>query len=205
MAATMRSLRVTCRHPACVIHAKRVTTTHPRRADGAQGMSAARNGPACAPADRQMRFGAAVYGSFLAASVIGVSYEGGQDARTMTASLFTSMIIFWLAHAWSEVVGTHVRAGASFARRDIPRIARSEWPLVEAAAVPTALLALAWAGVWSRDTGATLALGAALLQITGWGFVAGRREGGTLLSAALLGAVQGMLGVALLALERLVH
>jgi hypothetical protein len=34
--------------------------------------------------------------------------------------------------------------------------------------VPTLLLALAWAGVWSRETGADLALAAAVLQITGW-------------------------------------
>jgi hypothetical protein len=60
--------------------------------------------------------------------------------------------------------------------------------------VPVIFLVLAWAGVWSRDTGAALALGAAVLQITGWGFVAGLRSGGTVLSADLHGAVRGMLG-----------
>jgi hypothetical protein len=152
-----------------------------------------------------MRYGAAVYGSFLVASVVGVSYEAGDDARTMTGTLFASMVVFWLAHAWSEVVGEHIAAGSSFGRRRIPTIARREWPLVEAAAVPTLFLALAWAGVWSRETGAALALVSAVVQITGWGFVAGLRSGGTLLSAGLLGAVQGALGVALLALERLIH
>ena len=75
--------------------------------------------------------------------------------------------------------------------RVIPDIARREWPLVEAAVVPTVLLALAWAGVWSRETGAALALGSAILQITGWGFVAGLRSGGSPLSAVALGAGQG--------------
>ena len=158
-----------------------------------------------APADRGMRFGAAVYGSFLVASVVGVAYEGGVDSGAMTGSLFASMVIFWLAHAWSEIVGTNIAAGVSFSRREIPAIARREWPLVEAALLPTLLLALAWAGVWSRDTGAVLALGAAIVQITGWGFVAGLRAGGSPLSAALLGGVQGTLGVGLLGLERLVH
>jgi hypothetical protein len=76
--------------------------------------------------------------------------------------------------------------------------------LVEAAVLPTALLALAWAGVWSRETGASLALAAAILQITGWGFLAGRRAGASPLAAGVLGGVEGLLGVALLALERLV-
>lgn len=59
--------------------------------------------------------------------------------------------------------------------------------------------------VGRSDTGTVLALISAVLQITGWGFVAGLRSGGTLLRAGLLGAVQGTLGVALLALERLIH
>ena len=44
---------------------------------------------------------------------------------------------------------------------------------------PHLLLALAWIGVWLRETGAALALAAAIAQITGWGFVAGRRTGCT--------------------------
>ena len=40
---------------------------------------------------RDVRFGAAIYGSFLAASVIGFAYESGAGARTMTASLLGSM------------------------------------------------------------------------------------------------------------------
>jgi hypothetical protein len=45
----------------------------------------------------------------------------------------------------------------------------------------------------------------AILQISGWGFVAGLRSGGSPLSAVALGAGQGVLGIALLALERLIH
>jgi hypothetical protein len=81
-------------------------------------------------------------------------------------------------------------------------IARREWPLVEAAAVPAALLALAWAGVWSRETGAALALGSA---ITGWGAVAGFRSGASPFSVIILGVGQGILGVLLRVLGRLIH
>jgi hypothetical protein len=60
---------------------------------------------------RDMRYGAAVYGSFLVASVVGATFEAGADARTLTGSAFASMLVFWLAHVWSEVVGEHVSAG----------------------------------------------------------------------------------------------
>ena len=155
--------------------------------------------------DRDVRFGAAVYGSFLAASVIGVAYESGAGTRTMTASLLGSMLVFWAAHVWSEAVGERIRLGEAFRTREVLSIARREWPLVEAAALPSILLGLAWAGAWSRETGARLALAAALVQVVSWGFAAGRRAGGRRLTASALAAGQGMLAVLLLAAERLIH
>ena len=152
-----------------------------------------------------IRFGAAVYGSFLVASVIGVAFETGQDTRFMTMTTLGSALVFWLAHWWSEVLGEQITAGEELRRRDVLVVARREWPLAEAAVVPTALLALAWAGAWSRETGAKLALTAAVLQITGWALVAGRRAGWTWLRTGVFAAGQGTLGVALLLLERVVH
>ena len=154
---------------------------------------------------RDVRYGAAVYGSFLAASVVGVAYEAGQGARAMTVSLFGSMLVFWLAHAWSEIVGERIAQGLAFGPRTALAIARGEWPLVEAAVLPTAVLALAWAGVWSRETGARLAFAAAVVQVAGWGLLAARRSGGSWPAAVLLAAVEGALAVLLLLLERLVH
>ena len=152
-----------------------------------------------------IRFGAAVYGSFLVASVIGVAYETGHDARFMTTATFGSALVFWLAHWWAEAIGAQIAAGEAFRHRDVLVVARREWPLVEAAVVPTLLLALAWAGVWSRETGAELALAAALLQIVGWALVAGRRAGWTWLRTGVFAAGQGTLGVVLLLLERVAH
>ena len=154
---------------------------------------------------RNVRFGAAVYGSFLVASVVGVAFEAGQDARLMTTAAFGSSLVFWLAHWWSEMIGEQIAVGEAFRRRDVLVVARREWPLVEAAVVPTLLLALAWAGVWSRETGAELALAAAVLQIIGWALVAGRRAGWTWPRTGVFAAGQGTLGIVLLLLERVVH
>jgi hypothetical protein len=155
--------------------------------------------------DRDVRYGAAVYGSFLVASVIGFGYESGAGARTITASVFGSMLVFWVAHVWSEVVGERIRLGQAFAPRHALFIARREWPLVEAGALPSLLVALAWWGAWSRDTGVRLALAAALVQIVVWGFAAGRRAGGSTRAALALAAGDGVLAVLLLAAERHFH
>jgi len=90
-----------------------------------------------------IRFGAAVYGSFLVASVVGVAFEAGQDARAMTTTAFGSAFVFRLAHWWSEVLGEQISRGDAFRHRDVLVVARREWPLVEAAVLPTFPLALA--------------------------------------------------------------
>ena len=59
----------------------------------------------------KVRFGAAVYGSFLIASMVGVAFEAGQAARFMTMAAFGSVLVFWLAHWWSEVLGGQIAAG----------------------------------------------------------------------------------------------
>jgi hypothetical protein len=123
----------------------------------------------------------------------------------MTAALVGSMLVFWAAHVWSDVVGERIALGEAFRRRHVLLIARRELPLVEAAALPSILLALAWAGAWSRGTGARLALTAALVQVVAWGFAAGRRAGGSPLAATALAAGEGMLAVILLGAERLVR
>ena len=123
----------------------------------------------------------------------------------MTASLLGSMLVFWAAHVWSEAVDERIRLGTGFRPRDVLVIARREWPLVEAAVLPSILLGVAWAGAWSRETGARLALAAALMQVVAWGFAAGRRAGGSWLTAAMLAAGEGILGVLLLAAERLIQ
>jgi hypothetical protein len=155
--------------------------------------------------DRDVRFGAAVYGSFLVASVIGVAYEAGAGARTMTTSLLGSMLVYWAAHAWSDAIGERIRVGKAFRPRHMLSIARREWPLVEAAALPSILLGLAWVGAWSRETGAALALAAALVQVVSWGFAAARRAGGSRLTAVALAGGEGGLAVLLLAAERLIQ
>ena len=104
------------------------------------------------------------------------------------------------------ILGEPGTGRSAFARLVHKASPRASSPLVELdpAALPAALLALAWAGLWSRETGAVLALAGALLQITGWGIAAGRRSDGSWRSAVVLGAGQGMLGVVLLGLEMLV-
>jgi hypothetical protein len=96
------------------------------------------------PGDLRREFGyaAAVYGSVLVTALVGAAFEARFDARTMTLTLLTTTLVFWLAHVWSEVMGVRL-AGTVPHWSDVRRVAVSEWPVVEAGFVPDALLALA--------------------------------------------------------------
>jgi hypothetical protein len=155
--------------------------------------------------DRAYGFGAAVYGSILVASLVGAMFEEGVSPRTMTLSLTSSVVVFWVAHAWSEIIGARVEQGRLFDPSRIRAIAIREWPLVEAGMLPAILLALAWAGLYSRHAGAVLALTVAVLQLVAWGILAGHRSQPTWLGAILVGLFDGFLGVAIVVLEVLVH
>jgi hypothetical protein len=153
---------------------------------------------------REFDYAAAVYGSVLVTALVVVAHETELDARTMTLTLLTTTVVFWLAHVWSEVMGARL-AGSIPRWRDIRHVAVSEWPVVEAGFVPAALLALAWAGVYSRDTGAVLAIIAAVLQLAAWGFAAGWRTQHRLAPAIVTCAVDCAFGLAIVGLEVAIH
>jgi hypothetical protein len=153
---------------------------------------------------RDFDYAAAVYGSVLVSALVGATFEAHLDARTMTLTLLTTTLVFWLAHVWSEVMGVRL-AGTVPQWSDVRRVAVSEWPVVEAGFVPDALLALAWAGVYSRDTGAEFAMIAAVLQLAAWGFAAGWRTQHRLAPAIVTGAVDCAFGLAIVGLEVAIH
>ena len=154
---------------------------------------------------REYEFAAAVYGSILVAALVGAMFEEEVSPRAMTLSLAGSVLIFWLAHAWSEILGERVAEGRMFVLSRVRAIAIAEWPLVEAGVLPAILLGTAWAGVYSRHTGAVLALGAAILQLVAWGVLAGHRTQPTWRAALLVGLIDGLLGIGIVVLEVLIH
>jgi hypothetical protein len=153
---------------------------------------------------REFAYAAAVYGSVVVAALVAAAFEAHVGARTTTLTLVATTLVFWVAHVWSEVMGVRL-AGTVPRWSQIRHVAVSEWPLVEAGFVPDALLALAWAGVYSRDTGAELAMTAAVLQLAAWGFAAGWRTQRRLVPAVVTGVVDCAFGLAIVGLEVAIH
>jgi hypothetical protein len=151
--------------------------------------------------DRATFYAAAVYGSILAASLIAVFRAEHDSPETSAFALLVTMAVFWLAHAWSAILGERIHAGSNLGVRQALGIARSEWPVVEAAFVPAGILALGWTGVLSAKAAEDLALAACIVQLFAWGFAVGRRAYHTWWAAVLAGLGDGFLGLGLVWLE----
>ncbi len=150
-------------------------------------------------------FAAAVYGSILAAGVVASLDVGDVTDGDMTAALAGTMLVFWLAHVWSEAIGDRIKDPRPYTWRRVRAVAAWHWPMVQASLGPLGALVLADLGVWSLDTAVTVALAVSIAQLVGWGVVVGRRTFAGWPAALLSGAVDGMLGVAIVVLKTLVH
>jgi hypothetical protein len=151
-------------------------------------------------------YAAAVYGSIVGAALISVLREEHSSSQRIALALVSTLAVFWAVHVWSEIIGERIELGIQFSYRHAGEIARKEWPLIEAAFAPTSVLLLGWAGALGDRAAATAALSVCLIQLFAWGLVLGRRAYKRWSTAVLSGIGNGLLGLALVALEiRIVH
>ena len=154
---------------------------------------------------RNGNFAAAVYGSILAAGVVASLDVGDVGAGAMLVTLGSTMLVFWLAHVWAECIADRMNDPATYTWRRLRAAAAWHWPMVQAATGPLVAIALAGLGAWSLDTGVTLALLISVAQLVGWGIAVGRRTFDSWPAALLSGAVDGFLGLLIVALRIFVH
>lgn len=156
-------------------------------------------------AERADFYAAAVYGSIVAASLLAAFRQEHDSAKTTLGALFTTLLVFWLRHVWSTIVGERLSDGQAFTGARALAVARSEWPLMEASFVPSVALLLGWAGVFSRNLSIDIGLWFCIAQLLGWGIAVGHRAYPDRWRPALLtGLVDGALGVAIVGLELLI-
>ena len=155
---------------------------------------------------RPAHLAGAVYGQIVSTSTT-VALGLGSDAGTGTLllSVVATMLVLWVAHAFSAFVETQVAGGRLLGLRGLGRSLAADWPLVQAAGPAVLALALALLGVWSRDTAVTVAFALGILSLAGWGLLIGRRSGASWPLSAGIATVTAALGGVVYLLELLMH
>jgi hypothetical protein len=148
---------------------------------------------------------AAIYGSILVTALVTALSHAEHDALTLALSVASTMVVFYLAHVWSALVGERIARPRDLSHGHLLELAREEWPMLESGAVSMVVLLLAEAGAYSTDTGVDLAMWLGVANLFGWGLVLGRRNYDTWPLALGAAVVNGLFGVGIVILEVLIH
>jgi hypothetical protein len=153
-----------------------------------------------------VRIERAIYGQILAASlVVALSEDNELSAQQVLLWLLVTMVVFWLAHVYSDVIAARLERETAHLAVQIRSSLRMEWPVAQAALLPGLALALGWAGLWSTHTAIDLAIVLAVLQLTLWGLGLARARGLGLVGTAWVTTVNAAFGLALVGLKVFVH
>lgn len=152
-------------------------------------------------------YSGAIYGSLLAASVVVGAGAGGEfdiGPLRLAALLLVTGLVFWLAHAYAELVGDRIRH-ATVNAAEIGRVARHEWPLLQAAVLP-AVAAVLFGLLGASNAAATwAALIAAIAAQVGWATLASVRSGASGPLVLVTAVVNLALGLIIVLLKSALH
>jgi hypothetical protein len=153
-------------------------------------------------AQRRARAAGAVYGQILATAVLaGLSEDEGVSSGELCAGVGVTAFVFWLAHVYAQALAERLGMDRGLRFSEVREVAHNEWPMVQVA-VPTLLaLALGWAGALSRDAAVSLGIGLGIFGLMAWGFVIARRSRMSPLGTVGAVALNGALGLVIVALK----
>ena len=122
-------------------------------------------------------FAGAIYGQVLAGGAVVALSRHDETPIQIATAVAATMVVFWVAHVYALVMSRSVVESGPIRLGDFNHLAAREWPMVQAAAPAVVALVLAAAGVWSRETGITVALILGVVDLVGWGIAICRRSG----------------------------
>jgi hypothetical protein len=164
-----------------------------------------------APAQRPYRWrvfapdtAGAIYGTIVAMAVIaGMAAEPGH-AKVLAVTVAT-LFVFWLAHVYAQTLSHHLRGAKRLEWPAVKAAMAEELPLLEGPLPILLVLSLGELGVLEGRQAVRLALWLGVAELATWGILYARRQRWTWPPALVAGGVNGLLGLAIVVLEVVVH
>lgn len=143
---------------------------------------------------------AGIYGTIVTAAVLATG--GGKVGVVSLALLvFVTLVVYWLAELYAEVLGTHVHAGRLPRGAELRLLVGTSWPMVTASYVPLVVLLVVALFGYSVSVASYAALAATILLLAVHGRSAGVDAGLSGSRLFVVTAVAGLLGVSMVALK----
>jgi hypothetical protein len=146
----------------------------------------------------------AIYGTITANAVIAAA-AGHLPPGQILAITAATLAVFWLAHVYAQALAHHLKG---MRRPRWPTIAAAmseERPMLEAPATSLLVLLLGAFGLFGERATVRIALWVGVVQLVAWGVAYARRQQWAWPAALVAGAVNGTLGLVIVALEVLLH
>ncbi len=143
--------------------------------------------------------------SAILGTVVGLSAMVAAGAHgtlgQVEVTVLVTVAIYWAADCYARLLAAH----GTGKRAKVGAVLRREWPMVEAAYTPLAVLLVVVLVTGNLRVGIFAALGMGTLVLGGLGFFAARRAGGSRADAVKWSLVSASLGIAVILLKLLLH
>ena len=133
--------------------------------DGAQLQPAAEN--------KGRRRAAGIYGAIITAAILDTA-GGHVSTIALVISVVVTLLVYWIAEQYAEVLGEHTTGGHLPSRASIRGALISTWPMVTASYLPLLAVVVVRVAGASALTAANVGLVAAIVLLTVHGWLAGR-------------------------------
>ena len=136
---------------------------------------AAGDGAQIRPASENLgrRRAAGIYGAIITAAILDTA--GGHVSTTvLVISVVVTLLVYWIAEEYAEVVGEQAAGGRLPSRASIQGTLVSTWPMITASYGPLLAVVLATLAGASALTAANVGLVVAIVLLTIHGWLAGR-------------------------------
>jgi len=150
------------------------------------------------------RRSAGIYGTVVTAAIIAA---GGNQLSTwaLAATIVVTLVVYWLAEEYAELLGEHTRAGQLPSRSVVRSSLAAAWPMVTASFLPLVTLGIARLCGASSTNAAWVALGMTVILLVFHGYGAARAAGLGGIRLVTVSGTAGLLGIVMVVLKALLQ
>jgi hypothetical protein len=146
----------------------------------------------------------AIYGTIAAMAVIAGTAKSPEHGEALQLTIAT-LLVFWLAHVYAHALAHHLRGARRLDWSAVKVAMAEEWSLLQGPVPLLVLLVLGELGVLEERQAVRLALWLGVVELVTWGVLYARRQRWSWVTALTAGAVNGLFGLVIVALEVVVH
>jgi fatty acid desaturase len=150
-------------------------------------------------------YAGAIYGTILSMAVISTSSKDPDLGPVVIAAwAVATAFVFFLAHVYSSIVARgFARPAKSIGL--LREESRREWPMVQGALIPAAVMLLAPLGVFPEEEASYYAVWTGVAMLFGAGLVIGSKEHLDWGRSLVIGAINALIGLMIVGLKIIVH